>query len=44
MKRYRWGQDMKPLIERVLHRLDKGQILDSEEAYIEAVNKEYPVG
>ena len=35
---------MQPLIQRVLQRLDKGQILDSEEAYIEAVMKEFPVG
>ena len=34
---------MQPVIERVLGRLDKGQMLESEEAYIEAVMREYPV-
>ena len=38
-----WGHDLQASIERVLLRLDQGTTLASEEAYIQAVFREFPV-
>ena len=36
-----WGFDIKDRVTQILHRLDRGQLLASEEAYAEALQREF---
>jgi hypothetical protein len=38
-----WGNDRQAKIEALLARLDGGRALDSEEAYISAMQREFPL-
>ena len=39
-----WGHELRGRIEPVLELLDSGQALASEEAYRDAMRREFPVG